>query len=53
MFNIHEDSFILKMFLKLGPQWKRMASYLTNKTGCQVKNRFHSFIKKNLLVNNF
>jgi myb proto-oncogene protein len=47
-FSDSEDSYILKMFLKIGSKWREIARGLPGRTGNQIKSRFYSFIKKRI-----
>ncbi len=41
-----EDQLILSMFKEIGPQWTKISEFLEARTGLQVKNRFHTYLKR-------
>lgn len=45
-FTHKEDLIIAKYFDKLGSDWKKIASFLKDRTGVMVKNRYYSYIRK-------
>ena len=46
-----EDQKIIQLFKANGAKWKEISNELKGRTENMVKNRFYSFIKKNLLIN--
>jgi len=45
-FTHKEDLVITKYFNSFGTDWKRIATFLKDRTGVMVKNRYYSFIRK-------
>ena len=41
-----EDQFILYMYKQIGSQWTKISEFLDSRTGLQVKNRFHTYLKR-------
>jgi len=41
-----EDRIILELYEKIGAQWSRISDHLQRRTETQVKNRFHSHLKR-------
>lgn len=49
-FSDDEDRKLIALFKQYGPKWATIAKYYPNRTADMIKNRFHSSIKKKLLV---
>ena len=47
-FSQKEDTIIVYYYLKLGNKWTQISNFLKGRTGDMIKNRFHSFLKKNI-----
>ena len=47
-FTQEEDSKLLELFEEFGNKWTQIAEYMPGRTEGQVKNRYHSYLKKNL-----
>jgi hypothetical protein len=41
-----EDAKIMELHTLIGPNWSRMSGAFENRTACQIKNRWHSVLKK-------
>jgi len=49
-FTEDEDRKLILLFKQYGPKWATIAKFYPNRTADMVKNRFHSSIKKKLLL---
>lgn len=47
-FTPEEDQKLLSLFYEIGRRWAKIASYLPGRTECQVKNRYYTFLQKQL-----
>ncbi|KAK6917431.1 SANT/Myb domain, partial [Dillenia turbinata] len=48
-FSKKEEDTILELHQKLGNQWSKIASYLPGRTDNEIKNYWHSYLKKRLI----
>jgi len=49
-FTEEEDDKLIELFKQYGPKWATIAKYYPNRTADMIKNRFHSSIKKKVLL---
>lgn len=45
-FTKEDDELILKYYLEFGPQWGKIAKVMPWRRAIQIKNRYHSYLKK-------
>ena len=53
LFSHKEDLIIAKHFNLIGTNWKKIATFLKNRTGVMVKNRYYSFLRKKNYLSDF
>jgi len=46
-----EDEKFISLYFQFGNKWSHIAKFLPGRSECQVKNRFHSYIKEVLSIN--
>jgi len=51
-FTDDEDRKLIALFKQYGPKWATIAKYYANRTADMIKNRFHSSIKKKMVLEN-
>ena len=50
-FTQEEDKLIYDLFMKYGPRWTKIASFLKNRRPVQIKSRYRNVIQKNISIN--